>query len=116
MSEERKDLVAGLKVVGRQLFTGVDALDLSGTLSLDDDCAAWQELSSNSAARNITMPTESNCSGKLVVITNFAPTTHALTILDSASAALSPAVTVAQNKGVLMGCDGVTWRNLLSGA
>ena len=73
-----------------------------------------QLLDANGAARNVNLPLETANDGKMLLISNIAAGAFALTLQSNAGAALTPAVSVAQNKSVLMFCDGTVWRALLS--
>jgi hypothetical protein len=69
-----------------------------------------QFLDANGVARNVQLPLESANAGKILYIVNTAAGAFALTLQSNAGAALSPAVTVAQNAGAIMLCDGIAWR------
>ncbi len=114
MSSERKDYAELTKVVLLELFAKRSSVSLVGTYAM---AAAGeptlQFLDANGAARNVKLPTETGNDGKILVIFNPTGAANSLTLQDSGGNALSPAVTVAQNKAVVMVCDGTKWRAIV---
>jgi hypothetical protein len=87
---------------------------LSGGITLANKAEPFlQFLDANGAARTVNLPLETANDGTMLMIVNVAAGAFALTLQSNAGAALSPAVSVAQSKAVLMACDGTAWRALV---
>lgn len=91
---------------------GVNIQTLGGAISLGKDAPHIQVLDANGAARNVNLP-PSPQKGDFYLVLNPAAGAFALTLQDSAGVALSPAVTVAQAKAVLVFWTGTAWKALV---
>jgi len=113
MSEGHFDLLTSEKDRINGFSARRAARVLSGTIILANAGEPFlQVLDANGAARNVQLPLETANDGSMMLIVNVAAGAFALTLQSNAGAALSPAVTVAQNKAALVFCDGTAWRSL----
>jgi hypothetical protein len=114
MSSERYDFLEAIRLVGSELYLKRASRVLGGAVVM---AAAgeptMQYLDTGGVARNVTLPLESSNDGKVFIITNTSAGAFALTFLGSAGGALSPAVSAAQGKAVVLYCDGTAWRALV---
>lgn len=114
MSSEYKDYAEFGKAFLRELLGRQSNVVLTGTYAMQADGEPLvQMLDANGAARNVKLPAEAGSRGKFLLIFNPAAGAFSLTLQDSQGNALSPAVTVAQNKAVLAYCNGTAWRALI---
>jgi len=113
MSAERYDFLEAIRLVGSELYLKRASRILGGAITLANSGEPTvQYLDTGGVARNVTMPLETANDGKLFIFTNTSAGAFALTFLSNAGGALSPAVSAAQGKAVIMYCDGVAWRAL----
>lgn len=114
MSSERKDYADLYKAFIRELFVKRSKIVLGGTYALNADGEPFvQYLDANGSARNVKLPVAATNSGKVMLIVNVSAGANTITLQDDGGNAFSPAITVAQNKAVLVFCDGTTWRALV---
>src|SRR5262245_21119692 len=85
---------------------------LTGDLTMANDAPQLLILDANGSARNVRLPPNPQ-RGDYYMIINPAAAAVALTLQTSAGAALSPAVTVAQNKGVVVCWTGTAWKAIV---
>ena len=85
---------------------------LTGPLTLQANLPPVMILDPGGAARNVLLPAEAEAMNHVLWIVNNADAAELITLRDDADAATIG--TVAQNKSVMLHCDGVTWRVLSS--
>lgn len=71
-------------------------------------CAELQKLDANGAHRDVTLPPEPSCKGKRILIHNTASAAFNLVVKDDSPATI---VTLNQNEGAWLFCDGVAWKH-----
>lgn len=98
-------------LLGENRF-GVATQTLTGTYAIPPGSEHIQVLDANGVARNVTLPASPQ-KGDWFLVYNPAAGLFALTLQDSAGAALSPAVTVAQAKAVMVFWTGTAWKALV---
>ena len=75
-------------------------IDAYTTFALDPD-----------GAKNVTLPDEASSAGAFLFISNEAGGAEAITVLDSAGT--GTVGTPTQNEGIVLWCDGTTWRGIV---
>lgn len=93
---------------------GIMNQTLGADFVMSNDSTQIVVLDANGAARNVRLPPNPQ-RGDYYIILNPAAGAFALTLQTGAGAALSPAVTVAQNKACVVFWTGTAWK-ALSGA
>jgi len=62
------------------------------------------------SARNVILPAEANCPGRFLFLENTAGGAEIITVQDDTPATVG---TPTQNEGIVLWCDGTTWRGLV---
>ncbi len=85
---------------------------LTGDRVLTHDDTKLQLIDPGGASRNLDLPAEEESAGLTFFIKNQADAAEDLTVRDDAAATV---VTISQNEGAIVWCDGTTWVGLVGG-
>lgn len=96
------------------LLRGFVTAATSGTQVLYRGSAPVMLIDPNGGAITVDMPAEATSKGLTFVIRNTADAAEAIAVEDSASAALVPAVSIAQSESAILYCDGTVWRAVVA--
>lgn len=89
------------------LRSQVNSEALSGNKALTHNDTRMQFLDPGGSARDLTLPAEEESAGLEFLIFNTADAAEAITVKDDGGATV---LTIAQNEGAFLACDGTAWR------
>lgn len=90
----------------------VQTQTLGANLTLDAAAPPVHFLDPGGAARDVTLPAEASSENLVFVIINTADAAETITVKNDGGGTV---VTIAQNKGGIVFCDGTTWKGLVGG-
>lgn len=96
-----------------KLRLGIVTQTLTGTTALDADMGQILFLDPGGGAREVNLPPVADSKGLWFILVNTADAAEVITVEDSASAALTPAITLTQNEIAMLFCNGVSWRGFV---
>lgn len=100
----------GLSIM-RRLFAYFESRTLAGEYVIAVTSPTVQILDPGGAGRDVLLPAEASSRGLIFIIFNSADAAEALTVKEDSDT--TTIVTIAQNEGAIVFCDGVTWRGIV---